>query len=213
MEEEKLTPEKVMEEFSDLFEEEKEATKIEDFPDAIREDVEGLLWLGYLQDTFSFCGHDFVIRTLRGDEELLAALISKEFIESVGQARAWAWAQIALALVSVDGDADFCPPAGPNKREYARARFQYCTSKWFWPVAAHIYSQYTQLLERQTEAIGRVEDLFTGSLPMSTPFVGSSTDRADSEEQPAEDTGPQEDIREYLDPQDSTDSKPDSSTS
>lgn len=168
---------------------------IESFPDDIREDVEGLMWLGFLEDEFDFCGHSFVIRTLRGDEELLAGVLTKEYMDTLGQSRAWAWALVSLALVAVDGDESFCPPSGPDKRAYARARFQYCTSKWFWPVAEYIFRRYTTLLERQAQAVEAVEDFASGSLPLPMPFVGSSTDKGDS-------SPPLEDIREYLDPED-----------
>jgi hypothetical protein len=71
MDEEAKSPIEIME---GLQQPDDEPTSIEDFPPEIREDVEGLLWLGYLEDSFDFCGHQFVIRTLRGDEELLAGL-------------------------------------------------------------------------------------------------------------------------------------------
>lgn len=190
----------------DTFEEDDGPSTIGDFPEAVREDVEGLVWLGYLEDEFEFCGHRFVLRTLRGDEELLAALVTKDFTDSVGQERAWAWGSVSLALVAVDGDEDFCPQTSRDKRAYARARFQYCTSRWFWSVGKFLYQKYVELQERQTEAIQRVEDLSQGNLHTSSPFVGSSISRADSEK-------PSEEIMEHLDLPDLTDSNPDSSSS
>lgn len=193
MEEQVQTPDQIMEGFF----EDGETHSIEDFPDQVREDVEGLAWLGYLEDAFDFCGHHFVLRTLKGEEELLASIVCKEFVETLGQARAWVWALIAMALVSVDGDENFCPPIGPNKRDYARARFQYVTGRWYWPLASYLNGRYAGLIERQTEAIRSFEDLSQGSLPTFTPFVGSSTDTGDSEVPTP--TQPQEDIREFLD--------------
>jgi hypothetical protein len=189
---------------------ETEPESLEDFPSQVREDVEGLMWLGYLEDEFDFCGHHFVIRTLRGDEELLAALVTKEYIETMGQARAWEWAIVAMALISVDWDEAFCPPVGRDPRSYARARFHYCTNKWFYPLANFLYKQYAKLLVRQKDAMEAMEDLSQGSLSMFTPSPGSLTDRADSDPQEAEQ---QEDIRDFLDPQDSTTSNEDSSPS
>lgn len=175
-----------------------------DFPPEIREAVEGLMYLGYLEDSFDYCGHHFVIRTLRGDEELLAALTCKEYLETLGQARAWAWAQTGLALIAVDGEENFCPPLGPDKRAYARARFQYVTGRWFWePLGRYLSEQYGKLVDRQAEAAKALEDLSTRSPLMPMPFAGSSTDKGDSEEQ-EEDT--KEDIRDYLDQPDSTES-------
>lgn len=188
------------------FEEADDPRSFDDFPEGVREDVEGLIWLGYLEDEFEFCGHNFAIRTLRGDEELLAALVTKEFNETIGQERSWAWANIALALVAVDGDEEFCPQTGRDKRAYARARFQYATSRWFWPVAKHIYEKYIDLQRRQSEAMARVEDLSRGNLHTFSPSVGSSQSRADSEK-------PLEEIKDLLDEPDSTDSNPDFSSS
>lgn len=129
------------------------------FPDEIRQDVDGLIWLGYLEDSFEFMGHDFTIRTLRGDEELIAGLVSKEYMDTLGQAKAWAWAQVGLALVAVDGDTNFCPPIGPNKKQYGQARFKYVTENWYWPTCQYILNRYALLLDRQTEALEALESL------------------------------------------------------
>jgi hypothetical protein len=164
------------------------------FPDGVRADVEGLMWLGYLEEDFDYCGHNFVLRTLRGDEDLLAGLVCKRYTEAIGQDKALTWATVALALVAVDGDEDFCPPIGRDKEAWARARFQYCTTKWFWPLAVRLWMSYAGLLQRQAAAMEAVEDLFSGSLPMPSPSADSSTERASSEvhEVPAE-------ILEHLD--------------
>lgn len=150
------------------------------FPDDVLEDVEGLMWLGYLEDSFEFAGHDFVLRTLRGEEELLAALVTREYVETLGQAKAWVWAQIALALIVVDGDEDFCPPAGPNTKDNARARFQYVTRRWYWPLAAYLYDHYSSLLERQAVALQALQDLSTRSRTSFMASPDSSTGKVDS---------------------------------
>lgn len=171
------------------------STPFDAFPEGVRNDIDGLIWLGYLEDRFSFCGHDFVIRILRGDEELLAAVAIKDYVETLGQAKAHVWSTIALALVSVDGAEDFCPPATPNKQDFARARFQWAASNWYWPTALHIYGKYGELLQRQQEALEALEDFCSGSPLTPMPFAGSWTGKASS-------PGPQEDIRDYLEPPD-----------
>lgn len=202
MDQDKLAPHEIMQNF-DPFREEKELpTSLEDFPSAIREDVEGLIYLGYLEDTFDFAGHNFVIHTLRGEEELLASLVCKEFKDTMGEPRSWIWALVSMCVSSIDGDENFCPPIGPNRREYAKARFSYCTKNWFWLTAAYIHEKYAALLVRQAEALKRVEDLYKGNRTTFTPSAGSSIDKGSSEESPEE-----EDVREYLDPPDITGSK------
>jgi hypothetical protein len=150
------------------------------FPDEVVEDVDGLLWLGYLEDVVDFCGHEFVIRTLRLEEEMLAALVSKEYIETLGQAKAWIAAQVGMALISVDGDENFCPQANPNKKDYARARFQYVSKNWFEPTVNYIYSKYADLIERQVKALEEMENLSQGSQDIFMASPEFSTDRADS---------------------------------
>jgi len=149
------------------------------FPDAVIEDVEGLLWLGYLEDTVDFCGHEFVIRTLRLEEEILAGLITKDYVETLAQAKAWVAAQVGLALVAIDGDENFCPQAGPNKKDYARARFQYVSSNWFEPTINYLYSRYTNLIQRQLAALEEMENLSKESRITFTASPDSLTDKAD----------------------------------
>lgn len=175
---------------------------LDEFPAEVRRDVEGMIWLGHLDHGCGLGGHTFVLRTLRGDEELLASLVAKEYMETIGQARALQWGQVALALVSVDGDEDFCPPIGPDKLEYARARFRFVT-QWYYPVCQFLYGQYTALLQRQIDAIQAVSDLSDRGLTTFTPFADSSTDKGDSV--PEE----KEDIRDLLE-EDSTESNTDS---
>ena len=134
-EEETLAPHEIMEGVE--FGTDGPAQTIEDFPDRVQENVEGLMFLGYLQKDFDFCGHHFVIRTLKGDEELLASLVCKEFVGTMGQERSWIWALVGMSLTSVAGDSNFFPPISKDKRAYARARFQYVTRKGYWPPAAH----------------------------------------------------------------------------
>lgn len=150
------------------------------------------MWLGFLEDDFSFCGHDFVILTLRGDEELEASRVAGDYENTVGHPRAIQWAQIAMALVSVDGDSNFCPAVGPSKKDHARARFNWVTSNWYWPLGQYLFGRYTALLERQIEAVKAVQDLLTGNRTISTPSADSSTDKGSSEPT-------MENILDYLD--------------
>lgn len=205
MSDEQLSPQEIMERYA--FADPDPATTIEDFNPQVREDVEGLMFLGELYDSFDFCGHRFTIKTLRGDEELLAAMITKEFVQTMGQERAWVWALVALSLVSVDGDTEFCPPLTNSKRDYSRARFSYVTGNWYWPLAVHVHDKYAKLLEAQDEAMRRMEDLSKGSPITFTPSAGFSKEEGDSEGPPVEG------IMEYLDGSDQDDSKPDSSSS
>ena len=169
-------------EFSQVPQQEQEDL-LDQFPEEVQDDVEGLAFLGYLETDFDFCGHHFVIRTLRGDDELHASAVTKEYKETLGEGKAWIWAQIALALEAVDGDPEFCPPISPDKRDFARARFRYVTTKWFWPLAEYIYARFTELNGRQLAAMEAMRDLSARSLPSFSPLADSSTEAGASSEQ------------------------------
>jgi hypothetical protein len=165
-----------------------ESSPFNTFKPETKEAVEGLLWLGYLEDHFEFCQHNFTIRTLYGDEELIAAKLCQEYTETLGQAKAWAWAHVALCLVSVDGKTDWCPPIGPDREGWARARFQYVTSKWFYPTGEYIFNRYAILVNKQRQAIEGIQDLSNGSRRPSMPSQDSFTKQGTSP-----DTTPSED--------------------
>jgi hypothetical protein len=155
--------------------------EVEDrFPEEVTEDVDGLLWLGHLEEVIDFCGHEFVIRTLRLEEEMIAGLLTKEYADTMSETKAFVTAQIALSLVSVDGDEDFCPPIGPNLKDHARARFKYISKNWYEPTVAFIYTKYADLVERQANAIREMDFLSRESLSSFTDSPAFSTKKEDS---------------------------------
>lgn len=156
------------------------------FPPEVRQNVEGLEVLGHIEDEFRQWGHSYVMRTLKGEEELAAAVVTKEYVETLGQAKAWAWANVALSLVAVDGAYDFCPPVGPDSIEYARARFKYVTSKWHWALAEYLFDRFVELQQRQYAALEAMRDFSQGSQPSSSPGLGSLNDLGISAEELAE---------------------------
>lgn len=138
--------------------------------------------MGYLESEVDFCGHTFVLRTLKADEELEAALIAKEYQESFGQVKAHAWAHLAAAVAVVDGDDDYCPAIGPGKRDHLRAKFRWMTERWYWPTAEFLFGTYADLIRRQADAIEAVESLSSRSLDTSWPRPDSLSGQADSRE-------------------------------
>lgn len=149
----------------------------------VRENVEGLIWLGYLEREFEFCGHTFHIRTLKGDEDLAAGLAVKEYVETFSQARAWAWAKVGLSLIAVDGDTTFCPPIGPSKEEFAKARMRYCSSRWQWVLGEYLYAQFVDLDREAIEATKAVQNLSSRGLESFTPLPDFSTELGDLSEE------------------------------
>jgi hypothetical protein len=160
-----------------------EENSLSTFPEDVQKAVEGLAWLGYLEETFKFAGHRFTIRTLKGEEDLMVGLLCEEFKEgNLARAKAWAWANVALAVVAVDGDRNFCPPIGPDPEDHARAKFRYMTSEWYWPLGEYIFEKYGVLVQRQRKAIRAVQDLSERSLHPSTPSRDSLNEPGDLHE-------------------------------
>lgn len=159
-----------------------EPAGFDQFPPQVRTDVDGLVWLGHLTEEVHFCGHTFVLRTLKGDEDLAAGVVVQDYLETLGQARAYAWARLAFALVSIDGDEAWSPQLGPDKVAFGRQRFKYLTENWYFVVAQFLYENLINLEQRQLAAIEAMQDLSTGSPMRSTPSEDSLTEQDDSEE-------------------------------
>jgi hypothetical protein len=153
---------------------------VELFSPDIADAVDGLAYLGHLEEEIRFCGHRFLIRTLKADEELSAALLAKEWQETFGGPKAHAWAHLAASIQAVDGNANFCPAIGPSQDAALRGKFNYITQNWYWPVGEYLFGKYVELVQRMTEAIAEVEDLSSRSLQTSWTTVNSSTQQTDS---------------------------------
>lgn len=145
----------------------------DEFPPEIRKDVDGLIHLGSLQSQFEFCGHNFTIRTLRAAEEIAAGQAVQEYRGGLKEAEAYAAAQAGLALVFVDGDDSFCPQAGPDQQAFATARFNYITTKWYWPTIEFVYKKLLALNARQILAFQEIQNLSSRSPTTSTPLSDS----------------------------------------
>lgn len=150
------------------------------FPKEIQQAVNGLAWLGHLEREVSFGGHTFVLRTLKSDDDLIVATLTQDYLETLGQAKAWAMANVALSLQSVDGDANFCSALGPDRLQNGRDRFKFI-GNWYWPVIAFLFAQYNELNEEQNEALVALQDLSIRSRDTSSPSPDSLKNQGDSE--------------------------------
>ena len=116
-------------------------------------DFHGLLKLGYLSSTFSWCGHRFVIHTLRTDEELIISSMIREWQDTVGGTKAYAAAMVAMCVDFVDGQ-PLPIPLGEDTRSdrWARERFNY-VQRWYpWTIDA-IFEEYNVLEARVKKVI------------------------------------------------------------
>lgn len=119
------------------------------------QDVNGLLVLGALTHAVAYGGHNFVLRTLRAGEEIAVTLVTKEYADTLGYAKAYAIATVSAALELVD----YMPmyeALGPDMSTPIRQKFT-TVSQWYWPVVEKLYNEYLVLLERQINAFEELQ--------------------------------------------------------
>jgi hypothetical protein len=123
----------------------------ESFPSDSMEAINGLVWLGYLADTFGLFGHSFTLRTLTRGDRLTVTLLTKEWEETLGMADAYQTAVVAAALVEVDGQPLTSVIPRANRQEQIRANFG-MVQDWYEPVVEALFERVAQLNLRQQAA-------------------------------------------------------------
>lgn len=145
------------------------------FSDQIRLAVRGLTFLGQIEKEVEFCGHTFSLRTLYPAEKAAVSIVVQPWRGSISEGEVWANAQVALSLMSVDGDADFCNQAGPDLNEFAKARLNYATTKWFQPTLSFLYARYLELEQEALDGIRELQDFSERNRVPSQPSPDSLT--------------------------------------
>lgn len=120
------------------------------FPPESSAAITGLLQLGRLEKQVSYAGHTFVVRTLKAGEEIAVTLITKDYAETMGYAKAYAIAVVAASLELVDG-APLFGQLGPDMVTPIEQKY-HTVSQWYWPTIEYLYNEYTELLREQFEA-------------------------------------------------------------
>lgn len=148
------------------------------FSPAIRENVRGLCYIGFLERSVQFCGHSFTIRTLRPGEKAAIAIAVQPWRGTLSEAEVWANGHVAMALTSVDEDDAFCPQIGPELNSFARARLNYITNPengWFQPTLDFLYTSFLGLETEAYQAIEELQNLAERSQQSSPPSADSLT--------------------------------------
>jgi hypothetical protein len=158
---------------------------VELFSPEIRENVRGLAFIGYLTESFRFCGHRFTIETLRPHVKYAIGQAMEPYRNTLVEPDVFASFHVAAALTSVDGSRDFCPPMGDNLREWVDGRFDWVTTEtgWLQPTIDFIFIKYAALEERAKTAMVELHSLSEGDQATSQPSPDSSTERAPSTEE------------------------------
>ena len=121
------------------------------FDEAFRQELDGLMHIGYLRKEFSWLGHKFQIKTLTIDEMLKVGLMVKEYDGSIGAQRAYITAVAAAAIERVDGRA-IATPIGPAD-DLLEQKFRYAREYWFAWTVDKIYSEVMTLEARVAKII------------------------------------------------------------
>lgn len=132
------------------------------FKPEIAEAVSGLMWLGYLTDSFSLWGHEFTIKTLRSGEELCVTQLINQFKETLGLDRAFTIAYVAASLVTVDGETFVSQLGEGHIHRLAQIRQAFdkisnTETGWYYPLVEAIYQRYSVLSFKQASAFAAVE--------------------------------------------------------
>lgn len=141
---------------------------IETFPDAWKEEFEGLLFLGYLQkEVTQIPFHKFIVRTLTVNEKIEISLLTKPYVETVGFNRAWKAATVAAGLVSVDGKELI---SASKSKNILLQKYEYVINNWYDIVIELLYNEIDMLESKSIivlQELGIIEpvipeDIFKG---------------------------------------------------
>lgn len=123
--------------------------------ESVSKEVIGLLYVGYLADTFDLFGSQISIRTLKIGEELEAELLVSKYRDTQEENRAYMTALVAACITSVN-NAPLIQGLGPIGESLER-KFVYITTNWHWITIAAIYDHYRILVETVMNSFDEVK--------------------------------------------------------
>lgn len=148
-----------------------DGTELPRFDARFKESFKGLVYIGALTDTFSWLGHEFVIRTLVPDEQLAISLVVKQWVGTQGEQLAYITAVAAMATISVDGE-ELPSPIGEDTQiaAWAHQRFNFAKSRWYDHTIGKIFERYLTLEDTARQVV----DAMGKALGPATSTPGSS---------------------------------------
>lgn len=129
----------------------------EEFDPQYKDDVDGLLWLGYLTRSCPLYGHHFILKSLTRGERLAVTLVAQEYSETVGLGMAMESATVSASLLTKNG-VPFHPKLSETQDPIIRIReaFQEVNS-WYDPLIEALFTQYKFLNLRVAQAFAELE--------------------------------------------------------
>lgn len=122
-----------------------EEEPLPEFDPKYRQDFEGLLYLGRLDETFRLWGHTFVIRTLTTEQLAEIGLIVRPHSGSNAENAVYQAAVVAAAVVTVDGKALPQTITIDTSEELANVKFPYVLKNWMPAVREEVYNRCMRL--------------------------------------------------------------------
>jgi hypothetical protein len=152
---------------------EPEPDPIPQFDPRVRQDFEGLLYLGRLTDQFTWLGHRFTIRTLTAGEILEVGLLHRQYVGTLADVKAYQAAVVAACCIDVDGKPMPVPITNQVADTELLNRFQFVLQSWFPPTLDAIYERYL-LLEARVEEVIRAMGEAQGWTDSTPTLTGTS---------------------------------------
>jgi len=113
------------------------------FPDEWKMEFEGLLYLGYLsKEITTIPFHHFTVRTLTVSEKLEIALLTKEYVDTIGYGRSYRAAVVAAGLERVDGRELV---SSTTQLSVLKQKYDYVINSWYDPVIDLLYKEIDDL--------------------------------------------------------------------
>jgi hypothetical protein len=137
-----------------------DGTELPSFDPRYSEAFQGLAYLGSLTESFSWLGHEFVIRTLGVDEQLAVAQVTAKYKDG-GEQLAYVTAVVAMAIVTVDGE-ELPTPYGEDQQlaEWAHRRFAYVKANWYQPTINEVFQRYLKLEDTVAQVVDAMGKAF-----------------------------------------------------
>lgn len=128
------------------------------FPEEHREKFVGLLYLGRLEDSLTWAGHTFVVRTLTSGEHIIAGMLVKPYLGTRIEGRAWQAAIVACGIELADGQPIYDSLGPEDEMTVARKKMDYILKHWYPSTVNALHSKISELdiLAREAlEAMGK----------------------------------------------------------
>lgn len=118
-----------------------EEDPLPEFDPRYRDELVGLLFLGRLKETFTYCGHQIAIRTLTTEDLAKIGLLIKSYDGTTAFNAVYQAAFVAASLVTVDGKPLPVASLTLDDADALDLRFQYVLRQYMPPVREHFYNK------------------------------------------------------------------------